>query len=97
MERAFEGPRSLRTKTICDLASELPWTPSQELSSPDGVVSKGLMGVAIVAGLGLACYAVRKHCQVRHIAGEKRKRETDEEAKIGISGAVRNEPQSGKR
>ena len=63
MELAFEGPRSSRTKIICDIASELPWHPTQELSSLDRFVSKVLIGVGIIAGLGLACYAVKRHYQ----------------------------------
>ena len=94
MELAFEGPRSLRTNLICDTASELQWHPTQELSSNDGAVSKVLIGVGIVAGLGLACYAVKRHYQVRQIAGEKRKREEDEEAEIGITEAARDESES---
>lgn len=71
MELAFEGSRSLRTKIICDFASELPWHLTHELSSHAGVVRNVLIGVAIIAELGLACYAVKRHYQVRLIAGDK--------------------------
>ena len=97
MEVAFEGPRSSRTKLICDIASELPWHPTQELSSHDRIVGKVLIGVGIIAGLGLACYAVKRCYQVRQIAGEKRKREEDEEAEIGITEAARDESESRNR
>ena len=63
----------------------------------DGVVSKVLISVGIIAGLGLACYAVKRHYQVRQIAGEKRKGEEDEEAEIGITRAAEDESESGNR
>lgn len=97
MELAFEGPRSFRTKTICDIASEIPWYPTKERSSHDGVVGKVFIGVGIVAGLGLACYAVKRRYQVRQIAGKKRKREEDDEAGIGMPKAAEDESESGNR
>ena len=91
MELAFEGPRRSRFKTICDIASEMPWAPTEERSTHDGVVGKVFMGVGIIAGLGLACYAVKRQYQVRQIAGQKRKREEDDEAEIGIPKAAEDE------
>ena len=63
----------------------------------DGVASKVLIGVGIFAGLDLACYAVKRQYQVRQIAGEKRKRDEDEEAEIGTTKAARVESDSGNR
>ena len=97
MELAFEGPRSFRTKTICDIASEIPWDPTKERSSHDGVIGKVFFGVGIIAGLGLACYAFKKGYQVRQIAGEKRKREEDDEVDIRMSKTAEDESDSGNK
>ena len=84
-------------KTICDIASEIPWYPTKERSSHDGVVGKVFIGVGIITGLGLACYAVKRCYQVRQIAGEKRKREEDEEVGIEMPKAAGDESESGDR
>ena len=97
MELAFEGPRRSRMKFICDIASELPWYPTQELSSHDGFVSKVLIGVGIIAGLGLTCFAAKRQSQVCQIIGEKRKRKEDEEAEIGFKKVAREKSESGNK
>ena len=67
----FQGPKASGTQPICDMALQIPWVPPQELSSShellsyDGVISKVLVGLGIIAYVCLACYVVERYYQVR--------------------------------
>ena len=75
----FQGPKASGMQAICDMALQIPWVtpqkpPSHKLLSRDGVISKVLVGLGIIAYVCLVCYVVERYYQVR-FAGSVAKNE----------------------